>query len=124
MPDPTAIRLADDIAHKLVLLASLTDQLPAPQATQVIARVLSPNGAFSGFAHLVATSSRFARDQAERGALPAEAWLALGRAANELDTLSADLDEHHTTLAAVSTCPTTTPAGTPAAAPLVVRRRR
>jgi hypothetical protein len=66
----------------------------------------------------------FAKDQAERGALPAEVWLALGRASNELHDITLDLDEHQDTLKRVGAQPATTAAKPPAPAPLVVRRRR
>jgi hypothetical protein len=72
----------------------------------------------------VGTSSVFAKNQAERGVLPAEVWLALGRAANELDAIGGALDEHRETLRHVSTQPAATAATPPVPAPLVVRRRR
>ncbi|MET9871326.1 hypothetical protein ABZZ16_35325, partial [Streptomyces sp. NPDC006386] len=74
--------------------------------------------------HLVATGSVFAKDQAERGALPAEVWLALGRASNELGDITLDLDEHKDALQRVGAPPATTAAKPLAPAPLVVRRRR
>ncbi|MFI5820212.1 hypothetical protein ACIA8I_13975 [Streptomyces rishiriensis] len=84
-PAPYPVRLADEITRQLVQLADHLSQLPPPQAAQVIARVLDPDaGVLGGLTHLVATGSVFAKDQAERGALPAEVWLALGRASNEL----------------------------------------
>ncbi|MFE7510623.1 hypothetical protein ACFU8I_05255 [Streptomyces sp. NPDC057540] len=50
-------------------------------------------------------------------------WLALGRAANELNDIGLDLDEHLYTLAAART-PSTTPVKPPVPVPLVVRRHR
>ncbi|MEU9387081.1 hypothetical protein AB0D38_41805 [Streptomyces sp. NPDC048279] len=124
-PVPYPVRLADEITRHLGQLADHLSQLPPPQAAQVIARVLDPDaGVLGGITHLVATGSVFAKDQAERGALPAEVWLALGRAANELHDISLDLDEHRDTLQHVGTQPTTTAAKPPAPAPLVVRRHR
>ncbi|MGA4901434.1 hypothetical protein ACPCAJ_27170, partial [Streptomyces griseoincarnatus] len=76
------------------------------------------------FTHLVITGSHFAKSEAERGALPAEVWLALGRAANELHDISLDLDEHQDLLQYLGTRPATSAAKPPAPAPLVVRRRR
>lgn len=124
-PTPYPVRLADEITRQLGQLADHLAQLPPHQATQVIARVLDPDdGVLGGVTHLVSTSSVFAKIQAERGVLPAEVWLALGRAANELDAMGGDLDEHREALRHVSTQPATKTAKPPAPAPLVVRRRR
>ncbi|MEU6814076.1 hypothetical protein [Streptomyces sp. NPDC046860] len=122
---PIPVRLADEITRQLGQLADHLSQLPPSQAAQVIARVLDPDhGVLGGVTHLVATGSVFAKDQAERGALPAEVWLALGRAANELDDIVLDLDEHKDTLHRVGAQPATAAAKRPAPAPLVVRRHR
>ncbi|MDF9811826.1 hypothetical protein [Streptomyces sp. SPB162] len=124
-PTPYAVRLADEITRQLGQLADHLSRLPPPQAAQVIAHVLAPeSGVFGGVTHLVATGSVFAKDQAERGALPAEVWLALGRASNELVDIALDLDEHKDTFQRVGAQPTATAAKPPAPAPLVVRRRR
>jgi hypothetical protein len=124
-PTPYPVRLAEEITRQLALLADHLSQLPLPQAAQVIARVLDPDaGVLSGITHLVATGSAFAKDQAERGALPAEVWLALGRASNELHDIGLDLDEHQDTLRHIGTQPVITAAKPPAPAPLVVRRRQ
>ncbi|WP_329295660.1 hypothetical protein [Streptomyces pseudovenezuelae] len=124
-PAPYPVRLADEIARLLGQLADDLSQLPPPQAAQVIARVLDPgNGALGGITQLVATGSVFAKDQAERGALPAHVWLALGRASNELRDITLDLGEHQDTLLHVGAQPATTAAKPPAPAPLVVRRHR
>ncbi len=122
-PDPIA--LADDITSQLGRLADQLAQLPPSQATRVIARVLDPdNGVFGGITHLIITGSRFAKDQAEQGTLPAQVWLALGRAANELNDIGLDLDEHHDTLRRLANQPAPATAKPPAPAPLVVGRRR
>ncbi|MFD3580872.1 hypothetical protein [Streptomyces sp. NPDC058683] len=124
-PAPYPARLADEITRQLGQLADHLAQLPPPQAAHVIARVLDPDtGVLGGITHLVATGSLFAKDQAERGALPAEVWLALGRASNELGDIALDLDEHKHALQHASTQPSTTTAARPAPAPLVVRRHR
>ncbi|MEV7064297.1 hypothetical protein AB0N97_16010 [Streptomyces collinus] len=124
-PAPYPVRLADEITRQLGQLADHLAQLQPSQAAQVIARILDPDaGVLGGITHLVATSSVFAKDQAERGALPAEVWLALGRASNELHDVALDLDEHKDTLQHVGTRPVTTAAKPPAPAPLVVRRHR
>ncbi|MEU9411681.1 hypothetical protein AB0E08_39120 [Streptomyces sp. NPDC048281] len=124
-PVPYPAQLADAIARQLGQLADHLAQLPPPQAAQVIARVLDPdNGILGGVTHLVATGSMFAKDQAERGTLPAEVWLALGRASNELSDITLDLDDHQDTLQRVGAQPATTAAKPPAPAPLVVRRHR
>lgn len=122
-PNPT--RLADEIARQLRQLADSLAILPAGEATQVIARALDPaDGVLGGFTRLVATGSAFAKSQAERGALPPEVWLALGRAANELDAIGGELDEHADTLQRFGGRPAAEAAKPPTAAPLVVRRHR
>ncbi|MEU0680676.1 MULTISPECIES: hypothetical protein [Streptomyces] len=124
-PAPYPVKLADEITRQLGQLADRISQLPPPQAAQVIARVLDPdNGVLGGVTHLIITGSHFAKGEAERGALPAEVWLALGRAANELHDISLDLDEHQDLLQHLGTRPTTRGAKPPAPGPLVVRRRR
>ncbi|CAM5570270.1 hypothetical protein [Streptomyces aurantiogriseus] len=118
--------LTDSIGRQL---SDLTEYLAqpglSPEATmRALARVLDPEeGILGRFTGLMATGSVFAKTQAEHGALPAEVWLALGRAANELHDIGLDLDEHAGALTELSTRPTTT-AKPPTAAPLVVRRRR
>ncbi|MFG2924216.1 hypothetical protein ACGFYA_22265 [Streptomyces sp. NPDC048305] len=127
MSHPTShpLRLADGITRQLGQLADHLSQLPAPQAAQVIARVLDPDdGVLGGVTHLVITGSHFAKGEAERGDLPAEVWLALGRAANELHDISLDLDEHQDLLRHLGTRPAITVAKPPAPAPLVARRHR
>ncbi|MFJ2231274.1 hypothetical protein [Streptomyces halstedii] len=124
-PAPYPVELADDITRRLGQLADHLSQLPPPQAAQVIARILDPDaGVLGAITHLVTTGSVFAKDQAERGLLPPEVWLALGRASNELHDITLDLDEHQATLRQVGTQPSTTAAKPPIPAPLVVRRRR
>ncbi|MFD8816900.1 hypothetical protein ACFV23_36790 [Streptomyces sp. NPDC059627] len=124
-PTPYPVRLADEITRQLGQLADHLSQLPPPQAAQVIARVLdADNGVFSGVTHLVATGCLFAKHQAEHGVLPAEVWLALGRASNMLDDMVFELDEQKDILQRAGTQPTATVAKPPAPAPLVVRRHR
>ncbi|MFW6724165.1 hypothetical protein ACHZ98_29255 [Streptomyces sp. MAR4 CNY-716] len=103
MPRPTlyAERLADEITHQLGQLADRLSQLSPGQAARVIARLLDPDpeeGVLGGITHFMVVSSVLAKDQAARGALPPEVWLALGRASNELDDIALDLDEHRETL--------------------------
>lgn len=126
MPHPNQhVHLADEMARQLGRLGDKLAILPPHEATQVIARVVDPaDGVLAGVTHLVSVSSMFAKVQAERGALPAEVWLALGRASNELDAIGGDLDEHRKTLQYVSDRPATGPAKPSAPAPLVVRRHR
>ncbi|QNA72115.1 hypothetical protein C8250_009565 [Streptomyces sp. So13.3] len=124
-PTPYPVRLADEISRQLDQLAEHLTHLLAHEATQVIARICDPDhGLLGGVAHLVDRSSRFAKGQTERGALPAEVWLALGRAANDLAHTSADLEEHRETLQHASTQPATSAGKPPATASLVVRRHR
>ncbi|XVV38382.1 hypothetical protein ACQPXT_34555 [Streptomyces sp. CA-100214] len=125
-PVPEPVKLADDVTRQLGQLADHLSRLPAPQAAQVIARVLDPEaGVLGGVTHLVITGSHFAKGEAERGVLPAEVWLALGRAANELHDIGLDLDEHQGLLKDLGARPATTAAAKPVApAPLVARRHR
>ncbi|MEU9246964.1 hypothetical protein [Streptomyces sp. NPDC048385] len=121
-----AAALTDSISRQL---SDLTEYLTQPglspeAAIRALTRVLDPEeGILGRFTGLMATGSVFAKTQAERGALPAEVWLALGRAANELHDIGLDVDEHADALTDFSTRPATT-ANAPTAAPLVVRRRR
>ncbi|MGQ4480242.1 hypothetical protein [Streptomyces sp. SAS_276] len=121
MHHPTnSVPLADEITRQLGQLTEHLAQLPPDEATFVIARILDPDdGVLGGITGLMIAGSRFARTQAEQGLLPAEVWLALGRAANELNDIGLDLDEHRATLHH-----TTTAAKPPTPAPLVVRRHR
>jgi hypothetical protein len=124
---PSPVRLADQITHQLGQLADQLSQLPAHQAVRVIARVLDPDdekGILGAVTHLMVTASLFAKEQAERGALPPEVWLALGRASNELHDICLDLDEHHGTLRDLGSRPALATTAPSAASPLVVRRRR
>ncbi|MFC8708867.1 MULTISPECIES: hypothetical protein [unclassified Streptomyces] len=126
MPPLTAysVKLADEIARQLGKLTYDLHQLPAEQAMEVTARLLAPEtGALARVTSLMVTGSVRAKDLAERGLLPAEVCLALGRAANELDDIALDLGEHADALATAGSPPA--PAATPPApAALVVRRHR
>jgi hypothetical protein len=119
-PDPE--RLADEIAHQLARLTSHLSHLPPHQALAVTAHLCRADGILGGVADLVAAASRFARDTAERGALPADVWLALGHASNDLATLGGDLAEHRAALRDAARPPGTAKA--PAPSPLVIRRHR
>ncbi|MFD4592887.1 hypothetical protein [Streptomyces rubiginosohelvolus] len=124
-PAPYLMGLADEITRQLRLLAERVAVLPPHQATQVIAHIINPDaGLLDGVTGLVSVSSTVARVQAERGVLPAEVALALGRATNDLDAVGGDLDEHCDTLRRFGAQPAIGAAKPPAPAPLVVRRRR
>ena len=124
-PTVNPVLLADEITRQLGRLTDHLAQLPPAEATFVIARILDPDeGVLGGVTSLVIAGSRCAKTQAEQGRLPAEVWLALGRAANELDDIAYDLDEHRTTLRHLSQQPIPAAAKPPAPAPLVVRRHR
>ncbi|MEU8592342.1 hypothetical protein AB0D07_01205 [Streptomyces globisporus] len=124
-PAPYLMGLADEITRQLQLLAEHVAVLPPHQATQVIAHIINPDaGLLDSVTGLVSVSSTVARVQAERGVLPAEVWLALGRATNDLDAVVGDLDEHRDTLRRFGAQPATGAAKPPAPAPLVVRRSR
>ncbi|WP_019070556.1 hypothetical protein [Streptomyces hokutonensis] len=124
-PAPDPVRLADEITRQLGRLTERLAQLPSDEATFVLARILDPDeGVLGGITSLMIAGSQFAKAQAEYGRLPAEICLDLGRAANELNDIGLDLDEHRATLHHVSQQPTTPAAKPPAPAPLVVRRHR
>ncbi|BCM71249.1 hypothetical protein EASAB2608_06583 [Streptomyces sp. EAS-AB2608] len=125
LPTQNTTLLADEITRRLAQLSRALDQLPADQALKVIAHILNPDdGVLGRFTQLVEAGSRFAKDQAERGALPAEVWLALGRAANELYGIGCDLDDHKDTLVQLGTRAGPAPAKPVVPAPLVARRHR
>jgi hypothetical protein len=113
-PTPDPVRLADEITRQLGRLTERLAQLPSDEATFVL----------GGITSLMIAGSQFAKAQAEYGRLPAEICLDLGRAANELNDIGLDLDEHRATLHHISQQPTTPAAKPPAPAPLVVRRHR
>ncbi|MEU3553368.1 hypothetical protein [Streptomyces fragilis] len=127
MPPHHADFRTTSIRHQLDgLTRFLSDPgLPPERAVDAVARILDPDkGVLVHFTDLVAAASRFARTEAERGALPAEIWLALGRAANELRAIGAGLEEHVDALRDLSGRIAPVSIAPPAAAPLVVRRRR
>ncbi|OII66254.1 MULTISPECIES: hypothetical protein [unclassified Streptomyces] len=124
-PAPYSVRLADEIARQLGRLTDHLDQLPPHEAVQVIAHVLDPeDGLLDGVIGFMSVSSSFAEKQAEQGVLPAEVWLALGRATNELDAIGLHLNEHRAALRRVGAQPAAPAAKPPAPAPLVIRRHR
>ncbi|WP_306510889.1 MULTISPECIES: hypothetical protein [Streptomyces] len=83
-------------------------------------------GVLGRVTELVAAASRYAQDHSQRGNLPPEVWLALGRAANELDNINEDLNEHTGTMKQLATpaVPSTGPVAPPAGSAMVVRRHR
>ncbi|MDF3292403.1 hypothetical protein [Streptomyces silvisoli] len=125
-PTPTSVRLADDIARQLSLLTQRLSQSPPREAAQILGKVLDyDEGILGRVTELVATGSRFAQDRSQRGILGPEVWLALGRAANELDSVGADLNEHTGTIKRLAkpSPATGSPAPKPVASAMVVRRR-
>ncbi|WP_420036019.1 hypothetical protein ACN2WE_30785 [Streptomyces sp. cg28] len=122
-----SIRLAGTITAQLGQLRRHLAQAPPHEAAQILATVLDyDTGLLGEVTKLVETGSRFTRDHSERGVLPPEVWLALGRAANELNDVGADLSEHTGTIKQVAapTAPSTSPATMPVASAMVLRRRR
>ncbi|NEB01984.1 hypothetical protein [Streptomyces sp. SID13726] len=127
LPPFYSLRLADDIALQLGLLTQLLAASSEREAAHVLSRVLDyDEGLLGRVTELVATGSRFAQDRSQRGVLPPEVWLALGRAANELNTVGADLSEHTGTIKQLTEPAATPPsqATRPAGSAMVVRRHR
>ncbi|MFI1183575.1 hypothetical protein ACH4UT_29080 [Streptomyces sp. NPDC020799] len=130
MPDPTPypVLLADNIARQLGLLAQHLSQAPPAQTAQILGRVLDTgDGVLGQVTALVETGSRSTRTHTERGTFPPEVWLALGRAANDLNGLCADLSDHvedFQRLAQPAAASSTARLPTPVASALVARRHR
>ncbi|MGW1194518.1 hypothetical protein ACWD4B_01465 [Streptomyces sp. NPDC002536] len=131
MPDPTPypVLLADNIARQLGLLAQHLSQAPPEQTAHILGRVLDvQDGILGQVTTLVETGSRSARTHTEQGAFPPEVWLALGRAANDLNGLCADLSDHAEDFQRLAqpAAPTNSTARPPApvTSAFVARRRR
>lgn len=120
--DPEA--LARQTARQIALLNDhLTVALPQ-DAARILGQVLDPEeGILGSLTALVATGSRFAQDRASAGLLPPEVWLALGRAANELNDIALALDDYAEDIHRL-TRHQQTPAGPPVPSALVARRHR
>ncbi|MFD3563532.1 hypothetical protein ACFWVU_28255 [Streptomyces sp. NPDC058686] len=122
-----SVQLANAITAQLGQLRRHLALAPPHEAAQILANVLDyDTGLLGEVTELVGTGSRFAKVHSERGILPPEVWLALGRAANELNSVGADLNEHTGTIkqVAVPTPPSSKPATVPVASAMVLRRRR
>lgn len=116
--------LARHIAQQIALLNEHLTMAPPQQAARVLGQVLEPEeGVLGRLTTLMATGSRFAQDRATAGVLPPEVWLALGRAANELNDIGLDLDDHAEDLHRLSQAPAVAPIP-PVASALVARRHR
>ncbi|WP_416986990.1 hypothetical protein [Streptomyces sp. T028] len=121
------MRFAQEIADQIGRLSEHLALAPPREAAHILATVLDQDvGVLGRFTALMATGSQFAKHHSERGILPPDVWLAVGRAANELHSIGQDLDEHVEQLDALANPaapprPATPP---PVASSLVVRRRR
>ncbi|MEW1632719.1 hypothetical protein AB0469_01435 [Streptomyces sp. NPDC093801] len=123
-PNPQPVQLARHIAQQIDVLNEHLATAPPRQAAQILGQVLDPEeGVLGSLTTLVATGSHFAKHHATAGTLPPEVWLALGRAANELNDIGLDLDEHADALHQLTRPPATTTAP-PTASALVARRHR
>ncbi|MET8683706.1 hypothetical protein ABZV77_05775 [Streptomyces sp. NPDC004732] len=122
-----SIQLANAITAQLGQLRRHLALAPPHEAAQILANVPDyDTGLLGEVTELVGTGSRFAKNHSERGILPPEVWLALGRAANELNSVGVDLNEHTGTIKQVAapTPPSSKPATVPVASAMVLRRRR
>ncbi|WP_405729326.1 hypothetical protein OG885_10105 [Streptomyces sp. NBC_00028] len=125
--NPPSVQLADAIAVQLGQLRRHLALAPPHEAAQVLAHVLDyDTGLLGEVTDLVAADSRFAKDHSERGLLPPDVALALGRAANELDSVGVDLNEHTGTIERITapTPPSNRPAAVPVPSAMVIRRHR
>ncbi|NNN33062.1 hypothetical protein HLK59_22400 [Streptomyces sp. S3(2020)] len=122
-----SVQLADAIAVQFGQLRRHLALAPPHEAAHILARVLDyDTGLLSEVTELVAIGSRFAKDHSERGLLPPDVALALGRAAHELNSVGVDLNEHTGTIErlAAPTPPSSRPAAVPVASAMVIRRHR
>ncbi|MFJ9551228.1 hypothetical protein [Streptomyces erythrochromogenes] len=117
------LSLVRQITQEIDRLTTHLDSAPPAEAAQLLAHVLAPEGVLDKVTALMASGSRFAQDRATAGALPAEVWLALGRASNDLDAVSGDLAEHTEDLHRIAR-PAAVIGIPPVASPLVARRHR
>lgn len=122
-----SVQLAASIAHQVGQLRRHLALAPPHEAAQILAGVLDyDTGILAEVTQLVETGSRFAKVHSERGTLPPEVWLDMGRAANELNSVGAGLNEHTGTIKQVAqpAVPSSRPASAPVASAMVMRRRR
>ncbi|MFG2996571.1 hypothetical protein [Streptomyces sp. NPDC048340] len=119
--DPAA--LIRQITQEIGRLTAHVGTAPPAQAAQVLVEVMAPEGILDQVTSLIAAGARFAQDRAAAGALPAEVWLALGRASNELGAVNGDLAEHTEDLHRLAQAPPATTVAVAASA-LVARRHR
>ncbi|MFE7272436.1 hypothetical protein [Streptomyces sp. NPDC057623] len=129
MPDSNlpSIQLANAITAQIGQLRRHLALAPPGEAAQILANVLDyDTGLLGEVTELVSAGSRFAKVHSERGILPPEVWLALGRAANELDSVGVDLTEHTGAIKQVAApaLSSSGPTAAPVASAMVVRRRR
>ncbi|MFG3154024.1 hypothetical protein ACGF7W_18510 [Streptomyces sp. NPDC048219] len=126
-PPLPSIELAESITAQLGQLRRHLAAAPPHEAAQLLAHVLDyDTGLLGEVTGLVETGSRFARVNSERGLLPPEVWLALGRASNELNSVGTDLHEYTGAIQKVAAPAVTSarPHAAPAASAMVMRRRR
>ncbi|MEV5878073.1 hypothetical protein AB0L75_28370 [Streptomyces sp. NPDC052101] len=126
-PSPYSVQLAASVARQIDQLTRHLAQSPPREAAQILGAVLDyDEGILGRVTDLVGAGSRFAQDHSQRGILPPEVWLALGRAANELDSVGVDLAEHTDAIQQLTgpPTPTSSPTPKPVASAMVVRRRR
>ncbi|WP_406463325.1 hypothetical protein OH768_47710 [Streptomyces sp. NBC_01622] len=124
LPPYYSVRLADDIALQLGLLTQLLAHSSPQEAALILSKVLDyDEGLLGRVTELVATGSRFAQDHSQRGILPPEVWLAVGRSASEMGNIGAELGGHADTLKRLG-APSAIAPGKPVPSAMVVRRSR
>ncbi|MDT9685034.1 hypothetical protein RND61_23670 [Streptomyces sp. TRM76323] len=105
MPPPvTTATLADSITQQLDQLSEHLAQAGPQQAAQILLKVLNAeDGVLGRLSALIVTGTYVTKHHTQRGAFPAEMWLALGRTANTLHDLALDLDEHQEVFEEIAT---------------------
>ncbi|GAA3903949.1 hypothetical protein GCM10022244_12650 [Streptomyces gulbargensis] len=123
-PPVTDDALCTSITQHLDQLTARLRRADAQQAAQILARAVDmERGILSKVHDLVSAGSRASRNHAADGSFPAEAWLALGRAANTLANLTIDLEQHQEVFEKIGKQPPAPASAPPKATAFVARGR-
>lgn len=123
-PPVTDDALCTSITQHLDELTARLRRADAQQAAQILARAVDmERGILSKVHDLISAGSRASRNHAADGSFPAEAWLALGRAANTLANLTIDLEQHQEVFEKIGKQPPAPATAPPKATAFVARGR-